>query len=140
MDFADSVTKYDRRFKVRPEWVFPFETVPLPSTQTRSIPHMGPRCTYPQVYIHLTSKHLSSEARPPGSDTSIHKKILHCVRHCCPSSITSWGWQSICLARTLGSIPSTTQTRHGSKRLQSQLLKSQDFKVILYYIVSSRAA
>lgn len=47
VDFADSVTKYDRRFKVRPEWVFPSEVVPLLSTHTRSIPRMGSRCTRP---------------------------------------------------------------------------------------------
>ena len=38
VDFADSVTKYDRRFKVRPGWVFASEAVPLLRTHTRSIP------------------------------------------------------------------------------------------------------
>lgn len=56
VDFADSVTKYDRRFKVRPEWVFPSEAVPLPRTHTRDTPSTGSRCP-----VHLASRHLSSQ-------------------------------------------------------------------------------
>ena len=46
VDFADSVTKYDRRFKVRPEWVFPSKAVPLPRTRTRDTPPTGSRCWF----------------------------------------------------------------------------------------------
>lgn len=88
VDFADSVTKYDRRFKVRPEWVFPSEIVPLPSIHTRSTPPMGSRCTCLQGYIHLASRclpsktcphqaHLSTSKSSTVVDTAVHQTRLH---------------------------------------------------------------
>lgn len=71
VDFADSVTKYDRRFKVRPEWVFPSEVVPRLSTHTRGVPRMGSRCTCPCMYVHLASRHLSSQTRLHQSQTHL---------------------------------------------------------------------
>lgn len=71
VDFADSVTKYDRRFKVRPGWVFAPEVVPLLSKHTRSIPPMGPRCTFPHKCVHLASSHPFSQTCPHQAQTRL---------------------------------------------------------------------
>lgn len=79
VDFADSVTKYDRRFKVRPEWVFPPEAVPLPTTHIRSTLPVGPRCT--PVHGHLSSQtcprqaqtHLSTRKPSTVADIAVHQ-------------------------------------------------------------------
>lgn len=84
VDFADSVTKYDRRFKVRPEWVFLSEVVPLLCNHTRSIPPMESRCTCPQVYVHLASRHLFSQTCPHQTQTHLSTN-----KTSAPSNMTS---------------------------------------------------
>lgn len=63
VDFADSVTKYDRRFKVRPEWVFPSEAVPLPRTHTRDTPPTRSRCPSTQLPDIFPHKHAPARLR-----------------------------------------------------------------------------
>lgn len=85
VDFADSVTKYDRRFKVRPEWVFPTEFVPLPSTHSKNTTngiqmHLSMGVYSPSLQTslltdmtHQAQTHLSTSKSSTVADTAVHQ-------------------------------------------------------------------
>lgn len=59
VDFADSVTKYDRRFKVRHQQVGMSRTLAPAWHPHQRYNLTWPRHTCPQVYAQLTEIHLS---------------------------------------------------------------------------------